>query len=61
MPQSNKGWDYATNAQVGVDGEFQIIVACYVTDASNDKEQAIPLAQARMENFRLAGVELPKE
>ncbi len=61
MPQSNKGWDYATNAQVGVDGEFQIIVACYVTDASNDKEQAIPLAQATMENFRQAGVELPKE
>jgi transposase len=61
MPQSNKGWDYATNAQVGVDGEFQIIVACYLTDASNDKEQAIPLAQATMENLRQAGVELPKE
>jgi transposase len=61
MPQSNKGWDYATNAQIGVDGEFQIIVACYVTDASNDKEQAIPLAQATMENFRQAGVALPKE
>jgi transposase len=61
MPQSNKGWDYATNAQVGVDGEFQIIVACYVTDASNDKEQAIPLAQATMENLRQAEVELPTE
>lgn len=61
MPQSNKGWDYATNAQVGVDGEFQIIVACYVTDASNDKQQAIPLAQATMENFRQAGVALPQE
>jgi transposase len=61
MPQSNKGWDYATNAQMGVDGEFQIIVACYVTDASNDKEQGIPLAEATMENFRQAEVELPKE
>jgi transposase len=61
MPQSNKGWDYATNAQVGVDGEFQIIVACYVTDASNDKEQAIPLAQATMENLRQAQVALPQE
>jgi transposase len=61
MPQSNKGWDYATNGQVGVDGEFQIIVACYVTDASNDKEQGIPLAGATMENFQQAGVELPKE
>jgi transposase len=61
MPQSNKGWDYATNAQVGVDGEFQIIVACYITAASNDKEQAIPLAQATMANFRQAEVELPKD
>jgi transposase len=61
MPQSNKGWDYATNAQIGVDGEFQIIVACYVTEAVNDKEQAVPLAEATMENLQQAGVELPKE
>jgi transposase len=61
MPQNNKGWDYAANAQVGVDGEFQIIVACYVTDASNDKEQATPLAEGTRENFQQAGVELPKE
>jgi transposase len=61
MPQNNKGWDYASNAQLGVDGEFQIIVACYVTDAVNDKEQGIPLAQATMDNLRQAEVELPKE
>jgi transposase len=61
MPQSNKGWDYATNAQVGVDGEFQIILACYVTDASNDKEQGIRLAEATRENLQQAGVELPKD
>jgi transposase len=61
MPQSNKGWDYATNAQVSVDGEFQIIVACFVTDAVNDKEQGIPLAEATMTNFRQAEVELPKD
>jgi hypothetical protein len=61
MPQSNKGWDYATNAQVGVDATFQIIVACYVTGASNDKEQAIPLAEATLQNFEQAGVELPKD
>lgn len=59
MPQSNKGWDYATNAQIGVDGQFQIIVACYVTDAVNDKEQAVPLAEAVVENLQQAGVELP--
>ena len=61
MPQSNKGWDYATNAQLAVDGAFQIIVACFVTDASNDKEQGIPLAVAALENLRQAAVELPKE
>jgi transposase len=61
MPQSNKGWDYATNAQASVDGAFQIIVACYVTQASNDKEQAIPLAEATMENLQQAEVELPKD
>jgi transposase len=59
MPQSNKGWDYASNAQVSVDGTFQIIMACYVTDAVNDKEQAVPLAQAALENLRQAGIELP--
>ncbi len=52
---------YATNAQVGVDATFQIIVACYVTGASNDKEQAIPLAEATLQNFEQAGVELPKD
>jgi transposase len=61
MPQSNKGWDYATNAQAGVDGKFQIIVACYVTEASNDKEQGIPLAETTTQNLEQAGVELPKD
>lgn len=61
MPQSNKGWDYATNAQVGVDGAWQIIVACYVTEAVNDKEQAVPLGEAAMANLRQAGVELPRD
>jgi transposase len=61
MPQSNKGWDYATNAQVGVDGAYQIIGAYLVTAASNDKEQALPLAEATMQNFAQAGVELPTE
>jgi transposase len=61
MPQSNKGWDYASNAQMSVDGAFQIIVACYVTEAVNDKEQAVPLAEATRENLEQAGVELPRE
>jgi transposase len=61
MPQSHKGWEYATNAQMAVDGENQIIVGCYVTAAVNDKEQAIPLAQTVRENLRQAAVELPQE
>jgi transposase len=61
MPQSNKGWDYAGNAQLSVDGECQIIVACYVTAAVNDKEQAVPLAEATLANLEQAGVELPQD
>ena len=60
MPQSNKGWDYSGNAQASVDSKFQIIMACFVTTASNDKQQAVPLAQATKENLARAGVELPK-
>src|SRR5207249_391378 len=45
MPVNNKGWDYCGNAQAVVDGECQIIVACDVVAASNDKEQAVPMAQ----------------
>jgi len=59
MPQSNKGWDYATNAQVSVDGHCQIIVACFVTDAVNDKEQAVPLAEATLENLEQTEVAVP--
>lgn len=61
MPQSNKGWDYTGNAQASVDGAFQIIMACYVTDAVNDKEQAVPLAQATLANLQQTEVELPQE
>jgi transposase len=60
MPQSNKGWDYSGNAQMSVDGMCQIIVACFVTTASNDKEQAEPLAVATKENLAQAEVPLPQ-
>ena len=59
MPQSNKGWDYAGNAQVAVDGMFQIVVACFVTMATNDKQQGVPVGEATKENLKQAGVELP--
>src|SRR6266853_710169 len=57
MRTNNKGWEYCGNAQVSVDGTCQIIVACDVTDAPNDKQQAAPLAQATQANLVQAGIE----
>jgi transposase len=61
MPQSNKGWDYAVNAQLSVDSHSQIIVSCFVTDAVNDKEQAVPLAEATRANLEQAEVAVPTD
>jgi transposase len=61
MKQSNKGWDYSGNAEISVDGAFQVIVACFVTPAANDVQQAVPLAQATRENLERAGVALPTD
>jgi transposase len=61
MRTNNKGWEYCGNAQASVDGACQIIVACDVTDASNDKQQAVPLAQATLANLAQAGIERPKD
>jgi transposase len=59
MKQSNKGWDYSGNAQISVDATCQVIVACFVTAAANDCQQAVPLAQATRESLERAGVALP--
>lgn len=61
MKQSNKGFDYSFNAQAVVDSEAQIIVAACVTTQANDKQQAVPMAQAALENLDAAGIEKPKE
>ena len=61
MRTNNKGWDYCGNAQASVDGTCQIIVACDVTEASNDKQQAAPLAQATQANLTQAGIERPTD
>jgi transposase len=61
MRTNNKGWDYCGNAQASVDGACQIILACDVTDASNDKQQAEPVAQATLVNLAHAGIECPKD
>src|SRR5260221_4070957 len=55
MPMPNKGWGYCGNAQASVDGACQIILACDVTDATNDKQQAEPLAQATLATLAQAG------
>src|SRR5256885_13852641 len=61
MRTNNKGWDYCGNAQASVDGACQIILACDVTDATNDKQQAAPLAQATLAILAQAGIERPKD
>jgi transposase len=57
MQTNNKGWDYCGNAQASVDGAYQIIVACDVTDATNDKQQAEPMGQAILETLEQAAIE----
>jgi len=61
MKTNNKGWDYCGNAQVVVDDVCQIIVAWDVSAASNDKEQAVPLAQAALANLARAGITRPTD
>jgi hypothetical protein len=61
MPTSNKGWDYCGNAQASVDEAYQIILACDLTDAPNDKQQAEPMAQATLVNLDQAGIERPTD
>src|SRR5277367_2915011 len=60
MKQSNKGFDYSYNAQAVVDGTDQIIVAAEVTNQANDKQQAVPMAQAALNNLNAAEIERPK-
>ena len=60
MKQSNKGFDYSYNAQAVVDGANQIIVSAEVTRAANDKQQAVPMARAALDNLEAAGIERPK-
>lgn len=61
MQTNNTGWEYCGNAQVSVDGACQIILACDVTDASNDTQQAEPVAQATQATLVQAGMERLKD
>jgi len=61
MPQANKGWEYSGNAQVVVDDACQIIVACDVVTDTNDKQQAVPMAQKALANLEAAGIARPRD
>lgn len=61
MRTKNTGWEYCGNAQVRVDGTCQIILACDVTDAPNDKQQAAPLAQATQAHLAQGGIARPTD
>jgi hypothetical protein len=61
MPTNTTGGEDCGNAQVSVDGACQIIVACDVTAAANDKQQAVPVAHATLANLAHAGLERPKD
>ena len=60
MPTKNTGWEYCGNAQASVDGACQIILACDVTDAANDKQQAVPVAPATRTTLAPAGMAPPQ-
>jgi transposase len=61
MQTNKKGGDYCGNAQVSVDGAHQIILACDVTAETNDKQQAVPMAQLTVAHLEQAGIERPKD
>jgi len=61
MRTNNKGWDYCGNAQASVDEACQIILACDVTDETNDKKQAAPMAQATLATLEQAGIARPTD
>ena len=61
MRTNNKGWVDCGKAPARVDGACQIMVACDVTEASHDKPQAEPLAQATLATLTQVGLERPKD
>jgi len=61
MPTTNKGWEYGGNAQASVDAACQILLACDVTEASNDTQQAPPRAQLTVGTLAQAGMARPTD
>jgi len=61
MQQNNKGWDYGGNSQVVVDDACQIIVGCDVVIETNDKQQAVPMAEKALAELEKAGIDRPRD
>jgi Transposase DDE domain/Transposase domain (DUF772) len=59
MKPSHQGFDYSDNAQAVVDGANPIMVAAEVTQAANDKPQAVPMAPAAWNHRDAAGIPRP--
>jgi hypothetical protein len=56
MRTNNKGGEDCGHAQASVDGACQSIFACEVSDASQDKQPAEPVAPATLANLAQAGM-----
>ncbi|MFB0525672.1 MAG: IS1182 family transposase [Phycisphaerae bacterium] len=50
MKVSNKGWEQCSSAEAAVDSKNQIIVACDVTNETNDKQQYQPMLEKAQAN-----------
>jgi transposase len=50
MPNADKAFIQAYNAQLAVDSAHQVIVAATVVQASNDKQQLVPMVEATIDN-----------
>jgi len=50
MKVANKGWEQCGSAQAAVDSDKQIIVACDVSNETNDKQQFEPMLEKAQEN-----------
>jgi transposase len=61
MRTTTKGWEDGGNAQASVAAAHQIIVACDVTAESNDKQQAVPMAQLTVAPLEQAGMARPTD
>jgi len=61
MPTKNTGWEDCGKAPVSVDGACQIILACDVTEAAHDPQQAVPVAHATRTPVAQAGLEPPQD